>query len=85
MGLIQDQQVKAARVDRFPMSWQCFGEETHWSIALEKIDRGDQARKVRPGIDMQTAFATQRLEQFAINDAEFQTKLIAHLVAPLHL
>src|SRR5690242_12907723 len=76
MGLIDDQQIKAARIDRLAGTGEGLHKEPHGPIALEKIDRSDQARKMRPGIDVQSALTPQHFEQLAIHDPKFQAELI---------
>lgn len=53
MRLIQNEEIKFAR-----KGWSPFHhivEETHGSLALEKIQRGDQTRKMRPGVHLQAS------------------------------
>lgn len=85
MGLVDDEQVKLARVGRLAIGRQHFAEEAQRALALEKVNRGNEAGKVRPGVDMQPALAAQVFQKCAIDDAKFQAELVAHLVAPLHL
>src|SRR5258708_4092479 len=85
MGLVDDEQVKFARVGRLATGWQHFAEEAQRTLALEEVNRGDEAGKVRPGVDVQPPLATQIFQKRAIDDAKFQAELVAHLVAPLHL
>src|SRR5712692_1178950 len=85
MGLVDDEQVKFARVGRLATRGQHFAEEAQRSLALEEVNRGDEAGKVRPGVDVQPPLATQVFQKRAIDDAKFQAELVAHLVAPLHL
>src|SRR5713101_6238745 len=85
MGLVDDEQVKFARVGRLATGWQHFAEEAQRTRALEEVNRGDEAGKVRPGVDVQPPLATQIFQKRAIDDAKFQAEFVAHLVAPLHL
>ncbi len=85
MRFIDNQQVKFAWVGRFAIGRQRFAKEAQWSLTFQEVYRGNQAREVRPGIDMQPTLAPQQFQQVAINDAKFQAKFVAHLVAPLHL
>src|SRR5438067_7784541 len=85
MGLVDDEQVKFARVGRLTVGRQHFAEEAQRSLALEEVNRGDQAGKVCPGVDVQPPLAAQVFQKSAIDDAKFQAELVAHLVAPLHL
>src|SRR5258708_4011980 len=85
MGLVDDEQVKFARVGRLATWRQHFAEEAQRTLALEEVNRGDQAGKVRPGVDVQPPLATQIFQKRAIDDAKFQAEFVAHLVAPLHL
>ena len=85
MGLVDDEQVKFARVGRLATGRQHFAEEAQRALALEEVNRGDEAGKVCPGVDMQPALAAQVFQKRAIDDAKFQAELVAHLVAPLHL
>src|SRR5205807_558597 len=70
---------------RLTIGWQHFAEEAQRALALEEVNRGDETRKVCPGVDMQPALAAQVFQQHAIDDTEFQAEFVAHLVAPLHL
>src|SRR6266700_5486803 len=85
MRFVYNEQVKFAWVGRFAIGGQCFTKEAQWPFTFEEVNRGDETWEVRPGIDMQPALAPQQLQQVAINDTKFQAKLVAHLVAPLHL
>src|SRR5436309_873214 len=85
MRFIHDKQVKFAWVSWFVFGWQGFAKEAQRPLAFQEVYRGNQAREVRPGIDMQPALAPQELQQVAIDDAKFQAKFVAHLVAPLYL
>src|SRR2546430_694441 len=85
MGLVNDEQVKFARVRRLTTRGQHFAEEAQRALALEEVNRGDKAGKVRPGVDVQPSLAAQIFQKRAIDDAKFQAELVAHLVAPLHL
>src|SRR5712692_7665911 len=85
MGLVDNEQVKFARVGRLATGWQHFAEEAQRTLALEEVNRGDETRKVCPGIDVQPPLAAQVFQKRAIDDAKFQAELVAHLVAPLHL
>src|SRR6266516_6507413 len=85
MRLIDNEQVKFAWVGWFVFGRQGFAKEAQWTLAFQEVNRGNQAREVRPGIDMQPALAPQELQQVAIDDAKFQAKFVAHLVAPLYL
>src|SRR5207244_1385881 len=76
MGLVDDEQVKFARVGRLAIGWQHFAEEAQRSLALEEINRGDEAGKVCPGVDVQPALAPQVFQKRAINDAKFQAELV---------
>src|SRR5207248_6723639 len=55
MGLVDDEQVKFARVGR--IGRQHFAEEAQRAFALEEVNRGNKAGKVRPGVDVQPALA----------------------------
>jgi hypothetical protein len=82
---IHNQQIKAAGVGRLTLAGQQFTHEAERALTLEKINRGNQPGIVAPGIDMQPACAAQLPHQRAIDDSEAQTKLVAHLIAPLDL
>src|SRR5579859_3621334 len=79
MGLVDDEQVKFAWVGRLAIGGQHFAEEAQGTLTLEEVNRGNEAGKVGPGIDMQPALAAQILQKRAIDDAKFQAELIAHL------
>src|SRR6266702_6848343 len=85
MRFIDDKQVKFAWVGWFVFGWQRFAKEAQWTLAFQEVNRGNQAREVRPGIDMQPTLAPQEFQQIAIDDAKFQAKFVTHLVAPLYL
>ncbi len=85
MRLVYDEQVEATRVGWLAARRQHLAEEAQRAFALEEVNRGDQAREVRPGVDVQAALAPQRSHQVAVDDAELQAEFIAHLLAPLHL
>src|SRR5258708_5291265 len=85
MSLIKNEKVKFPGIDRFTLGRKNLAKQTKRALSFQEINRGDEAWKVSPGIDMQTTFASQRLHQFAINDAKLQAKLVAHLVVPLNL
>src|SRR2546423_14955564 len=85
MSLVHNEQVKFTRVGWLTIGGQNFAEEAQRTLALEEVNRGDEAWEVCPGVDVQPAFAPQFPGQFAIDDAKFQAELITHLVAPLHL
>ncbi len=82
---VENEQVEAARADRLARPGQRFAKEAQRPVALEKVNRGNQAREVRPGVDVQATLAAQAPEQVAIDDAKLQAEFVAHLVAPLHL
>src|SRR5260370_9000810 len=50
MGLVDDEQVKFARVGRLATGWQHFAEEAQRTLALEEVNRGDEAGKMRPRV-----------------------------------
>src|SRR5437667_7472972 len=85
MRFIDNEQVKFAWVGWFVFGWQHFAKEAQWSLTFQKVYRGNQAREVRPGIDMQPTLPPQELQQVAIDYAKFQAKFVAQLVAPLYL
>src|SRR5258708_9176634 len=53
MGLVNDEQVKFARVGRLATWRQHFAEEAQRALALEEINRGNEAGQVQPWIDHQ--------------------------------
>src|SRR5260370_35160917 len=85
MSLIKNEKVKFPGIDRFTLGRKNLAKQTKRALSFQEINRGDEAWKVSPGIDMQTTFASQRLHQFAINDAKLKAKLVAHLIVPLNL
>src|SRR5260370_34057660 len=50
MGLVNDEQVKFARVGRLATWRQHFAEEAQRALALEEINRGNEAGERRPGV-----------------------------------
>jgi hypothetical protein len=44
MGLIENKQVKFARVGRFAFSGEDLAEEALWSLSLNIINRGDESK-----------------------------------------
>jgi hypothetical protein len=83
--LIEDEQIEPAREDRLARQGQELSKEAQGTLALEEVDRGDEAGEVRPGIDVQSAPSAQISLKFTVDDAELQTELVAHLLAPLRL
>ena len=85
VGLVEDQDVVAAGIDRFAFGRQGFHEQPQGPIALEEVDGRNQPGKVRPRIDVDAPFPSQVAHQFTIDDAEIQAELVPHLVPPLGL
>ena len=83
--LIHDQQVKGARPGGCARRRQDFAQQAQGAVAFEKVDGGDQAREVAPGVGVQPAGAAQRLHQLAVHEAKFEAELVRHLVAPVNL
>jgi len=52
------------------LGWQHLAEQTQGMIALQEVDGCDQARRVRPGVDVDAPGAAQLFHQIAIHDAE---------------
>src|SRR5258708_35275540 len=82
---VNDKQVVRPGISGFVPARQCFFEGTQRTFAFQEIDRRDQARKVGPGLDMNSAFASKLADAFAIDNSKFQPKLIAHFLLPLYL
>jgi hypothetical protein len=55
------------------------------AVSLEKVNGGDKARVVGPGINLQTALAAKFGKEFRINDDEIKAEFVAHLILPLDL
>ncbi len=85
VGLIDNQQIKAPGIGHIALGRQRLAEQADRTVALEIIHRSNQTRKMRPGIDVQTATAAKPAHQLAIDNPKIETKLLAHLVAPLEL
>ena len=85
VGLVHDQHVVAAGVDRFALGGQCLTKEPQGPLSLEEVDRGDQPGEVAPRVDVDAPLAPQVTHQFAIDDAEVEPELVPHLVPPLDL
>ena len=85
MGFVDDQQVIFSRVDGFAGCRQSFTEQSHGPFAFDEVDTGDQAREVRPRIDMNASATTQVSHQAGIHDAKIEAELVSHLFLPLDL
>jgi hypothetical protein len=86
VGLVDDQEVEAARERGLPLGWQRLAEEAQRPLALEEVDRGDEPREVRPRVHVEPALGgAARFMSLAVDDAELEAELVAHLVAPLEL
>ena len=85
MRLVKNQNVVAAGIDRLALGGQGLLEQPQRSLALEKVDGGDEAGEVRPWVDVDAPFTAQVPHQFAVHDAEIEAELVAHLVPPLDL
>ena len=83
--LIDHEHVEAARECRFARGRKNLLKQAKGPLALEKVDAGDQPRKMGPRVHMQATRAAQALHELGIDNAELQAELIAHLVAPLNL
>ena len=57
--LIDDHQIVGPRVGRLVACRQRLAESAQGAFALEEVDRGDQPREMRPGIDVDAALAAQ--------------------------
>ena len=62
VGLVHDEQVELARIGWLVGAGQHFAKQAHGALALEEIDRGDQAREVGPGVDVKAALAATQLQ-----------------------
>ena len=85
MGLVDDQQVEAARIDWLAFSGQFFPEQPHGALPFQEVDGRDQAREVCPGVDMDATTPAEVFHQGRIHDAKLQPELVAHLVVPVDL
>jgi len=66
--------------------WRQYVLEQSKSLAtFHPIHRGDEAGERRPGIDMDSAFATEELDVIRINDTKLETEFLLHFGLPLHL
>src|SRR5207248_9365508 len=78
-------EVECAREGRVAGRGQDLAGQAQGPLALEVVNRGDEAREVRPRIDVDTPTAPQLFHEGRVDDAELQAKLIPHLVTPLYL
>ena len=85
MRLVHDQQVIGAGINGLAVRGQQFTEPPQRSLALEEINRGDQAGKMPPRVDMNPALPPQTAQGFAVDNAKFQAELVAHFLLPLDL
>ena len=85
VGLVHDQHVVAAGVDRLALGGERLLEQPQGPLPLEEVDRGDQAGEVGPRVDVDAPPAPQVPHQLAIDDAEVEPELVPHLVPPLDL
>jgi hypothetical protein len=85
VGLVEDQDVVAARIERLALLGQRLLEQPQGPLPLEKVDRGDQAGEVAPRVDVDAPLPSQVTHQLAGHDAEVEAELVTHLVAPLDL
>ena len=85
VGLVHDQHVVAAGVDRLPLGRERLLEQPQGPLPLEEVDRGDQPGEVGPRVDVDAPPAPQVPHQLAVDDAEVEPELVPHLVPPLDL
>jgi hypothetical protein len=85
VGLVDDEEVEAARVGGFTLGREEVAEEAEGALALEIVDRGDEARVVVPRVDVGTSGAPELAEEGGVDDLELEAEFVAHLVAPLDL
>src|SRR5215210_1069022 len=85
VGFVDDQEVVAARVARLTRTRERLAEAAEWSLPLQVVHRGDQAREVRPRVHVNPAAPAQVADEVAVDDQELEPELVAHLVPPLRL
>ena len=85
VGLVHDQEVVAAGIDRLAFGGQGFPEQPQRPFPLEEVDGGDEPGEVGPRVDVDAPLAAQLLHQLAVHDAEVEAELVPHLVPPLDL
>ena len=85
VGLVHDQQVVTAGVDRLVRAGQGLPEQPQRPLPLEEVDAGDEPGEVRPRVDVDAPAAAQLPHQLAVHDAEVEAELVPHLVPPLDL
>src|SRR5260370_40527607 len=69
MGLVDDEQVKFARVGRLATGWQHFAEEAQRTLALEEVNRGDEAGERSAVGEARPPLAAQNISKRAIDRA----------------
>src|SRR5690606_11742154 len=84
VGLVADQQVVLAGVDRLARRRQCLSEQAKRSLSFEEVDAGDGPGEVAPRIDMDATSPPEFPHQFGVHDAELQAELVSHLIPPLN-
>src|SRR6266516_346185 len=85
VSLVYNQKVITAGIGGLIARWESVSEESQRALALEDINRGDQAWEMRPRIDMYPPLLTELTDGFTVNYAKLQAELVAHLVFPLDL
>jgi hypothetical protein len=85
VGLVHDQQVELAWIERVVRSGQDLPEHPKGPLPLEEVDGGDQAGEVVPRVDVDAPLPPQHPHEFAADDAEVEPELVPHLLPPLDL
>ncbi len=85
VGLVDDQQVELAGVDRLVGPGQDLPEQPQRSLPLEEVDARDEPGEVVPRVDVDAPLPPQVSHQFAVHDAEVEAELVPHLLLPLDL
>ena len=85
VGLVNDQQIIGPRVWGLVTGRQGLTEGAQGALSFEVVDGGYEPREVGPGVDVDAALAAEQADRLAVDDAELQPELVAHLLLPLHL
>ena len=85
VGLVHDQQVVLAGIDRLAGGGQGLPEEPQRALPLEEVDGGDEPGEVRPRVDVDAPPPAKVTHQLRVHDAEVEAELVPHLVPPLDL
>ncbi len=85
VALIHQQHAELARVGGTAVGGEQISKYPQYVVLFKEIVRRDEARIVRPGVDVNTLRAPNIVDCLMVYDAEIQSELIAHLLLPLDL